>query len=60
MSTCNRVILETMLGFQLIMPKNLPSHWFYITVQVVQRFSYELAGFSLEDFLGEFATIVMR
>ena len=26
MSTCNRLDLQT-LGYQLVMPKNLPDHW---------------------------------
>ena len=27
MSTCNRLDLQT-LGYRLVMPKNLPEHWY--------------------------------
>ena len=36
MSTCNRLDLQT-LGCQLIMPKNLPNHWFTRTPSLKSR-----------------------
>jgi hypothetical protein len=63
MSTCNWLILETMLGFQpkpSITPENLPGHWIQISVRGVPRFGYELADIFFEDFLDEFAMTGMR